>query len=107
LEPDKPLAGTDKLSGQLAIPRLIQYEQKKGLAAEGYVTAPYIWIWLMPQGADPLLNSFRSNNDQELELKMDPRSPPGAQFWQHLEHFVATFRCLRSRVLEGREPTNI
>ncbi|KAF9372310.1 hypothetical protein CPB97_001349 [Podila verticillata] len=107
LDPDKPLAGTDKLPGELAIPGLIRYEQKKGLGAEGYLIAPYIWVWLMSHGEDPLLNNFRFNDGQELESKMDPRSPPGAQFWQHFEHFVATFRCLKSRVLEDREPTKI
>ncbi|KAF9536709.1 hypothetical protein EC957_009924 [Mortierella hygrophila] len=107
LDPDKPLAGTDKLPGELAIPGLVRYEQKKGLGAEGYLTAPYIWVWLMSYGKDPLLNNFRFNDGQELESKMDPRSPPGAQFWQHFEHFLATFRCLKSRVLEDGELTRI
>ncbi|KAG0330716.1 hypothetical protein BG000_011552 [Podila horticola] len=107
LDPDKPLAGTDKLPGQLAIPGLVRYKQKMGLGAEGYLTAPYIWVWLLSHGTDPLLNNFRFNDGQELESKVDPRSPPGAQFWQHFEHFVATFRCLKSRVLEDREPTKI
>ncbi|KAF9310054.1 hypothetical protein BG003_008980 [Podila horticola] len=107
LDPDKPLAGTNKLPGQLAIPGLIRYEQKMGLGAEGYLSTPYIWVWLLSHGTDPLLNNFRFNDDQELESKIDPRSPPGAQFWQHFEHFVATFRCLKSRVLEDREPTKI
>ncbi|GJJ77568.1 hypothetical protein EMPS_09927 [Entomortierella parvispora] len=107
LDPNKLLAGTDKLPGELAIPGLIRYEQKMGLGREGYLTAPYIWIWLMSIGNDPLLNKFRFNDGQELESKLDPRLPPGAQFWQHFEHFVATFRCLKSRVLEDNKPTSI
>ncbi|KAK3826764.1 MAG: hypothetical protein J3R72DRAFT_12604 [Linnemannia gamsii] len=111
LDPDKPLPGTVKLPGELAIPGLIRYEQPDGLGAGGYLVAPYIWVWLFsyqPQeGADPLLNNWRFCDYSDLKSKMDPRSPPGAQFWQHFEHFVATFRYLKSRVLEDGKPTTV
>jgi len=38
---------------------------------------------------------------------MDPRYPPGSQFWQHFEHFAATYRCLKSKVLDEGGLTNI
>ncbi|KAF9904571.1 hypothetical protein EC991_002560 [Linnemannia zychae] len=111
LDPDKPLPGTTKLPGELAIPGLIRYEQPNGLGAGGYLVAPYIWVWLFSyqprEGADPLLNNWRFCDYPDLRSKMDPRSPPGAQFWQHFEHFVATFRCLKSKVLEDGKPTTI
>ncbi|KAF9156216.1 hypothetical protein BGX20_004293, partial [Mortierella sp. AD010] len=52
----------------------------------------------------PLIKSWRFCDHPDMDSKMDPRSPPGAQSWQHFEQFVATFRCLRSRVIsEGKE----
>ncbi|KAG0011184.1 hypothetical protein BGZ82_003099, partial [Podila clonocystis] len=106
LNPNKPLPGTDKLPGELAIPGLTRYVQPDGLGTGGYLTAPYIWVWLFSyqprEGADPLLINWRFCDYPDLQSKMDPRSPPGAQFWQHFEHFVATFRCLKSRTLNVR-----
>ncbi|KAG0271060.1 hypothetical protein BGZ95_001193, partial [Linnemannia exigua] len=111
LDPDKPLPGTAKLPGELAIPGLIRYVQPNGLGAGGYLVAPYIWVWLFSyqprEGADPLLNNWRLCDYSDVKSKMDPRSPPGAQFWQHFEHFVATFRCLKSRVLEDGKRTTV
>lgn len=111
LDPDKPLPGTDELPGDLAIPGLIWYEQPNGLSTGGYLTAPYIWVWLFShqpkEGMDPLLVSWCFCDYPDLKSKMDPRSPPGAQFWQHFEHFIATFHCLKSRVLDDCKPTLI
>ncbi|RUS35343.1 hypothetical protein BC938DRAFT_471703 [Jimgerdemannia flammicorona] len=56
-----------------------------------------------------LARDLRSQKDQGLriwnfrdyaELKSiaDPRSPPGAQFWDNFEHFVASFRVLKSKM---------
>ncbi|KAG0095727.1 hypothetical protein BGZ93_005517 [Podila epicladia] len=105
LHPNKPLAGMDKLPGQLAVPGLIQYEQKKGLGTEGYLIAPYIWVWSMMA---QIFSSITSVSTMTmLDSKMNPRSPPGAHFWQHFKHFVAIFRCHKLRVLEDREPTKI
>ncbi|KAF9426422.1 hypothetical protein BGZ76_002768, partial [Entomortierella beljakovae] len=103
LQPDSVLPGTNKTPDTLAIPGLVTFEQPNGMGAEGYLTAPYIWIWLLSyqpkEGSDPLLKSWRFRDYSDLKAKVDPRSPPGAQFWQHFEHFIATFRCLRSRVI--------
>ncbi|KAF9328712.1 hypothetical protein BG006_008144 [Podila minutissima] len=101
LDPDKPVPGTARLPGELAIPGLIRYEQPTGLGTGGYLTAPYIWVWLFSHQSrddvDPLLNSWRFYSYPDLKSKTDPKSPPGAQFWQHFEHFAATFCCLKSR----------
>ncbi|KAI9240171.1 MAG: hypothetical protein BYD32DRAFT_459061 [Podila humilis] len=99
------------LPGQLAIPGLIRYEQPNGLGTGGYLTTPYIWVWLFSyqprEDADPLLFNWQFCDYPDLKSKMDPRLPPGAQFWQHFEHFVVTFHCLKSRVLEDHKPTTI
>ncbi|GJJ78218.1 hypothetical protein EMPS_10577 [Entomortierella parvispora] len=111
LDPNQPLLGSGELPGELAIPGLIRYEQPNGLGSGGYLTAPYIWVWLFSyqstKDVDPLLVNWRFCDYSDLKSKMDPRSPPGAQFWQHFEHFLATFRCLKSRVLGDGEPTAI
>ncbi|KAF9295151.1 hypothetical protein BGZ74_010946, partial [Mortierella antarctica] len=90
LDPDKPVPGTARLPGELAIPGLIRYEQPTGLGTGGYLTAPYIWVWLFShqsrEDVDPLLNSWHFYDYPDLKSKTDPRSPPGAQFWQHFEH---------------------
>ncbi|KAG0380321.1 hypothetical protein BGX24_008999 [Mortierella sp. AD032] len=112
LVPNAPVPGTFSLPGEIAIPGLIRYEQPSGLGAGGYLIAPYIWVWLFSyqpkKGADPILNNWSFCDYSALKSKMDPRSPPGAQFWQNFEHFAATFRCLlKSRMLDEGEPTTI
>ncbi|CAG8456509.1 1378_t:CDS:10 [Funneliformis caledonium] len=67
----------------------------------GYFDLPYIWIWILTNssdGKDPVLRD-RSNEN--------PTCPPGSQFWQHFEHFVASFRTLKSRNLNDGELTSI
>ncbi|KAF9996051.1 hypothetical protein BGZ65_008337, partial [Modicella reniformis] len=109
LDPDIKLPGTNKKPGELAIPGLVRYEQPQGLGCGGYLTAPYIWVWYLSyqpnEHADPLLKNWDFSDYSEIKSKVDPRSPPGAQFWQHFEHFVATFRCLKSRVLRDNKLT--
>ncbi|KAK3810919.1 MAG: hypothetical protein J3Q66DRAFT_404319 [Benniella sp.] len=111
LNPEIVLPGTNKTPGELAIPGLVRYEQPDGLGSGGYLMAPYIWIWFLSyqpnERADPLLKNWGFSDYSEIKSKVDPRSPPGAQFWQHFEHFVATFRCIKSRVLEDSERTSI
>lgn len=105
LDPDIEVEGTNKRPGELAIPGLVRYEQPNGLGTRGYLTAPYIWLWYLscqPNGHSvPLLTNWGFSDYSEIKSKVDPRSPPGAGFWRHFEHFVATFRCLKSRVLGG------
>ncbi|GJJ67660.1 hypothetical protein EMPS_00006 [Entomortierella parvispora] len=111
LDPDQPLLGSGKLPGELATPGLIRYEQPHGLGSGGYLTAPYIWVWLFSyqptEDVVPPLINWRFCDYSDLKSKTDPGSPPGAQFWQHFEHFLATFRCLKSQVLGDGEPTTI
>ncbi|KAI8598234.1 hypothetical protein EDD21DRAFT_193182 [Dissophora ornata] len=111
LQPDEVLSGTNTTPNMLAIPGLVRFEQPGGIGSEGYFVAPYIWVWLFshrPQeGSDPLLKSWRFCDYSDLQSKTDPRSPPGAQFWQHFEQFVATFRCLKSRVHQDGKRTRI
>ncbi|KAG0341565.1 hypothetical protein BG004_005991 [Podila humilis] len=111
LEAGWPVPGTTKTPEGLAIPGLVRYVQPNGHGTGGYLTAPYIWVWLFSyqprEDADPILRNWRICDYPDLKSKLDARSPSGAQFWQHFEHFVATFRCLKSRVLNDGERTRM
>ncbi|RUS18903.1 hypothetical protein BC938DRAFT_475865, partial [Jimgerdemannia flammicorona] len=69
LDGDKVVPGTTKLPEQFAQPGLIRYERKDGVNT-GYLTAPYIWVWMFVH---------------DFGKAVDP-------FWQHFEYFVASFR---------------
>ncbi|KAK3821633.1 MAG: hypothetical protein J3Q66DRAFT_154461 [Benniella sp.] len=111
LDPGTILPGANKKPGELAVPGLVRYEQPNGLGTGGYLTAPYIWVWYLSyqpnEHADPLLKNWGFSDYSEIKSKVDPRSPPGAQFWQNFEYFVAAFRCLKSKVLREGERTKI
>ncbi|KAL1914250.1 uncharacterized protein VTP21DRAFT_9090 [Calcarisporiella thermophila] len=106
LQADECVPGTNKLPEELAQPGLIRYEVEAG-ADDGYLTAPYIWIWVLarikPSSADLVLRDWNFCTYGELRSRREPSCPPGAQFWQHFEHFIASFRSLKSRVFnEGQ-----
>ncbi|KAL1916177.1 uncharacterized protein VTP21DRAFT_6181 [Calcarisporiella thermophila] len=106
LHADEIVPGTNKKPHQLAQPGLIRFDLYDD-SSTGYLNAPYIWIWVLariiPPGADLILRDWKFCDYGEMRSKMDPRSPPGAQFWQHFEYFVASFRCLKSRAYEEGE----
>ncbi|CAG8681984.1 8266_t:CDS:2, partial [Funneliformis mosseae] len=91
LESDKFIPGTSKYPGEVAWPGLISYK-RIGETQSGYLIAPYIWICILTQSSD---------------VKLNPKRPPGAQFWQHFEHFVASYRTLKSRMVNDNEVTTI
>ncbi|KAL1914123.1 uncharacterized protein VTP21DRAFT_11747 [Calcarisporiella thermophila] len=99
---DEPVPETNRLPYEITQPGLIRYEREED-SPVGYLTAPYIWIWLLARRSssmtDPILRDWRFCDYSEHRSIEDPRSPPGAQFWQHFEHFVASFRCLKSRLI--------
>ncbi|CAG8715913.1 6839_t:CDS:2, partial [Funneliformis mosseae] len=80
---------------EVAWPGLIRYKQI-GETQSGYLIAPYIWIWILAQ-----------SSDGEDPSNLNPKRLPGAQFWQHFEHFVASFRTLKSRMVNDNEVTTI
>jgi len=64
-------------------------------------------LWLMANSSksDGILRNWNFKYYSELQSNDgDPTIPPGCQFWQHFEHFIASFRVLKSNVFEtGRE----
>lgn len=111
LEANEIVPGTAKLPYQLTLPRLIKYNLSRD-GSRGYFTTPYIWVWMMShqpskEDIDPILVNWRFCDYGEHRSKLDKRSIPGAQFWQHFEYFIATFRCLKSKVLADGKITNI
>ncbi|CAB4423970.1 unnamed protein product [Rhizophagus irregularis] len=102
--------GTNRFPDYFVQPGLIRFE-KIGTSVEGYLNAPYIWIWIMSQpstsGGDPLLRDWQFCDYEGHAAKFDRRRIPGAQFWEHFEYFIVTFRCLKSKVLKEGEKTSI
>jgi hypothetical protein len=82
---------------------LIRFERKNE-APSGYFTAPYIWLWIFVEisheWGDPILQDWYREQKELLSLS---KSKP----WQSFENFVASFRCLKSAVIEEDEPTTI
>ncbi|KAF9424621.1 hypothetical protein BGZ76_003497 [Entomortierella beljakovae] len=111
LDPNTQVRGTGRTPVQLAIPGLVRYMQLNGPGSMGYLTAPYIWVWLFSYQSvpnlDPALRDWRFSDYSDLRSRIDSRLPPGAQFWQNFERFVVSFRCLKSWVLDDDEITTI
>jgi hypothetical protein len=99
----KHVPKTDKTPDELVGGGLIRFEQIEG-SSEGYLTAPYIWFWIFvemsQQRGDPILR------DWELAL-LNPVTSLQAKEWQSFEKFVASFRCIKSAVIEEFELTSI
>ena len=104
LDIDKPVPKTEKKPDQFVQGGLIRFERKNE-APRGYFTAPYIWLWIFVEISnewkDPILRDWAFADYREL-LSLS-RSKP----WQSFENFVASFRCLKSAVIEENEPTTI
>ncbi|RGB35999.1 hypothetical protein C1646_741943 [Rhizophagus diaphanus] len=81
---------------------LIKFEKRDEFSSEGTLTCPYIWLWLMANASksDSILRHWNFEFYSELQGGGDPTIPPGCQFWQHFEHFIASFRVLKSNVFE-------
>ncbi|GBB92302.1 hypothetical protein RclHR1_00020005 [Rhizophagus clarus] len=107
LDLDKNLPETNKTPGQIIQHGLVQFERIGTFcnSKTGYLTAPYIWIWILAQqmGVDELLQKwqFGDYNEQKSQL------PSESQAWQNFEHFLATIRCIKSRVIKEGELTKI
>ncbi|CAJ0880986.1 5315_t:CDS:2 [Entrophospora sp. SA101] len=102
-----------KTPEQLVQPGLIQFH-KIGELGERYLSAPYIWIWILSEQrsdekSDYILQHWRFDDyiEQRSKLQVGPETPPGAQFWQNFEDFVARFRCIKSRIFNEGEHVNI
>lgn len=108
---DECLPGTNKTPPQITRPGLIRFNQIGGTSQTGILEAPYVWIWILVHQVsgehNSLLRDWRFSDYGEHRSTLNSSSPPGSQFWENFEHFVAAFRCLKSRVLGEGEPTTI
>ena len=98
-----PIPGTNVLPEDLSRLGLIKFEKQDEFGSEGTLTCPYIWLWLMANASksDSILRHWNFKYYSELQGNDgDPTIPPGCQFWQHFEHFIASFRVLKSNVFE-------
>jgi hypothetical protein len=98
-----PIPGTNILPENLSKLGLIKFEKQNEFSSEGILKCPYIWLWLMANASksDRILRNLNFKYYSELQANDgDPIIPPGCQFWQHFEHFIASFRVLKSNVFE-------
>jgi hypothetical protein len=100
----KPIPGTNILPEELSKLGLVKFEKNDESSDNGTLTCPYIWLWLMANTSkndDIILRhwNFKYYNEEQTN-DGDPSIPPGCQFWQHFEHFIASFRVLKSKVFE-------
>ncbi|CAI2182777.1 11195_t:CDS:2, partial [Funneliformis geosporum] len=95
-----PIPGTNILPEELSKLGLVKFEKQDELSDKGTLTCPYIWLWLMANTSDDrILLNWNFKYYSELQSNDgDPTIPPGCQFWQHFEHFIASFRVLKSNV---------
>ncbi|CAG8713490.1 11753_t:CDS:2, partial [Funneliformis caledonium] len=98
-----PFPGTDGLKvDDVTQFGLIWFQKTIGL--QGFLTCAYVWLWIMAHtSGDPILKNWRFTYYEEQQGKGDVTVPPGAQYWQHLEHYVAQIRVLKSMVYENGE----
>ncbi|CAG8577445.1 9447_t:CDS:2, partial [Funneliformis mosseae] len=82
---NKHVPGTNKYPDHIVQPGLIRYIRESNSILKDWSFCDY--------------GDHRSNENLTC--------PPGSQFWQHFEHFVASFRTLKSRNLNDGELTSI
>ncbi|KAF0465052.1 putative crinkler family protein [Gigaspora margarita] len=106
----KPIPKTDKTPDEFVGGGLIRFEQVEN-SPKGYLTAPYIWLWIFvemsQQLGDPILRDWEFADYGEQRALLNPVTSLQAKSWQSFEKFVASFRCIKSAVIEEDEPTSI
>ncbi|CAG8801863.1 18260_t:CDS:1, partial [Racocetra persica] len=106
----KPIPKTDKTPDEFVGCGLIRFEQIEN-TPKGYLTAPYIWLWIFvemsQQLGDPILRDWEFADYGEQRALLNPVTSLQAKSWQSFEKFVASFRCIKSAVIEEDELTTI
>ncbi|PKY63328.1 hypothetical protein RhiirA4_491840 [Rhizophagus irregularis] len=103
------VSGTNKFPNQVVQPELIHYVHENDSNAE-YFDIPYIWIWILTNssdGKDPVLRDWSFCDYGDHRSNNSPTCPPGSQFWQHFEHFVASFHILKFRNINDELPLGV
>ncbi|RHZ90174.1 hypothetical protein Glove_5g80 [Diversispora epigaea] len=97
----KPIPKTDKTPDEFAGHGLIRFEQI-GNSSKGYLTAPYIWLWRLVEISqmlrDPILRDCEFADYGEQRALLNPVAS-----LQSFGKFVASFRCVKSAVIEEDE----
>ncbi|CAG8601927.1 6732_t:CDS:2 [Acaulospora morrowiae] len=89
---------------------LVRFKSRRADEVIGYLTCPYIWLWLMAHASqnDKLLHNWDFNYYNEVRNKAGSISiPPGCQYWQNFEYFIAQFRALKSYVYGDNEQVEL
>ncbi|CAI2189932.1 16769_t:CDS:2 [Funneliformis geosporum] len=107
----KPIPKTNKTPDEFVGSGLIRFEQLSRNSRRGYITAPYIWLWIFVEisneEGDPLLRDWEFADYVEQRALLNPVTSLQAKSWQSFENFVASFRCIMSAVIEEDELTTI
>ncbi|CAG8616900.1 19902_t:CDS:2 [Dentiscutata erythropus] len=102
----KPIPKTDKTPDEFVGSGLIRFEQVEN-SLKRYLTAPYIWLWIFvemsQQLGDPILQDWGFADYEEQRALLNPVTLLQAKTWQSFEKFVASFRCIKSAVIEEDE----
>nr|CAG8450256.1 4513_t:CDS:2 [Entrophospora candida] len=78
---------------------LVQFMNDEGETDQGRLSCPYIWIWIMANKSDdPILSNWNFQYYQECQSMDELTVPPGYQYWQHFEDFIARFCVLKSQL---------
>ncbi|CAG8479757.1 15834_t:CDS:1 [Acaulospora morrowiae] len=105
-----PFPKTNKKPDEFAGGGLIRFEQIEN-SPNGYLVAPYIWIWIFveisQQQGDPILRDWEFADYEEQRALLNPVTSLQAKSWQSFEKFVASFRCIKSAVIEEDELVTI
>ncbi|CAG8763005.1 13632_t:CDS:1, partial [Acaulospora morrowiae] len=92
---------------------LIRFESSDPDQVGGYLLCPYIWLWIMAYANnwnknDPLLRNWDFAYYKEvISISGESSIPPGCQYWQHFEYFVAQFRSLKSHVYKDGQQVDL
>ncbi|RHZ86979.1 hypothetical protein Glove_41g179 [Diversispora epigaea] len=102
----EPIPKTKKTPDEFAGNGLIRFEHVAS-SPMGYLTAPYIWLWIFVEISqelkDSILRDWEFADYGKQRALLDPVTSLQAKSWQSFEKFVASFRCIKSAVIEEDE----
>ena len=99
LDADENLPNTNKKPDQVVSPGLIRFV-RLGSSTSGFLTVPYIWIWMLAKSdAKSLLPHWLFDDYDEHMSKWDKTLPAGSLSWENFERFMTFFRCMKSSTL--------
>jgi hypothetical protein len=108
LRADEKIPGSEMTVEQVIQPGLIRFESVKGI---GYLTAPYIWIWLFLKssnnGLDSLIRDWSFWDYADICNLLEGNASPSMATWQNFELSCARMRAIKSRVFEDGRSTKL